>query len=313
MKNMISYNLYSSNRRKSKWKNSNNWRTLYESIIPNEVITTLNDWKENVGTDKYLIIGGIALSYYIKPRYTEDLDLIFLSYDDIPDSVYKFRRNRNHSFEHIRTGVEVELLTPEHINKGVEFFEVIFQNSIISDGIKIASPESLIALKLKRFNNRDKSDIIELVKYCKENNIDINLEKYNLERIELDNYDSIDYDDRISENLYMLDNVKNLSRLDNIKYKLGDCEVYITNEKFGEPRLHFTKNIENLVKRFGDFQFSISLSEPFHNGDLRIIESSTEYKNMDMFQSEKKMITNFIKSNIDNLKDDWNKLNKRKI
>jgi hypothetical protein len=159
-------------RKKSKWKN-NGFRSLFESIIPNEVILALKDGKEN-----YIIIGGIiALSYYIKPRYTEDIDLAFLSYDDIPSNVFKFRRNREHSFEHIKTGVEIELLTPEHLNRSYSFFETIFKNSKKSDGIKIASPESLIALKLRRFNNTDQNDIVELHKYCLENSLEIDLKK----------------------------------------------------------------------------------------------------------------------------------------
>lgn len=165
------------NRRKSKWKN-NGFRSLYESIIPNEVIMALRDWKDNNTDQNYVLIGGLALSYYLKPRYTEDVDLIFISPSEIPKSVYKFRRNMPHSFEHIRTGVEVELLTPDYMDRPDSFFDIIFNNSIISDGIKVASPESLIALKLRRFNNKDINDISELYKYMNENNMSINLDKY---------------------------------------------------------------------------------------------------------------------------------------
>ena len=104
-KNILSYKDFSiyENRRKSKWKNDG-FRSIYESVIPKEVLVALDDWKNSNNKD-CVLIGGLALSYYIRPRYTEDIDLIFLTEDDIPETVYKFRRNRKHSFEHIKTGV----------------------------------------------------------------------------------------------------------------------------------------------------------------------------------------------------------------
>ena len=135
IKDILSYKDFSlfSNRKKSKWKNDG-IRSIYESIIPKDVIVALDDWKSS-NTSNCVLIGGIALSYYIKPRYTEDINLIFLTDEDIPLSVYKFRRNRKHSYEHIKTGVEVELITPEYINKDNSLFKNVFETSIESDGI----------------------------------------------------------------------------------------------------------------------------------------------------------------------------------
>jgi len=303
-------------RKKSKWKN-NGFRSLFESIIPNEVILALKDWKENYNSKNYIIIGGIALSYYIKPRYTEDIDLAFLSYDDIPSNVFKFRRNRDHSFEHIKTGVEIELLTPKHLDRGYNFFETIFENSKESDGIKIASPESLIALKLRRFSNTDQNDITELYKYCVENNLEIDLEKYELSNIEYDNYNQLisNIDDVINENLYMLNNKLNIKSKLHKKYKLIDYEIYIINENFGEPRFHVIRNINNRIKRFTDFQFSISLTKPFNeSGKIRILDSSTEYSSLDNFPNLESDIKDWLSTNLINIKKDWNFLNNnRKI
>jgi predicted nucleotidyltransferase len=302
-------------RRKSKWKN-NGFRSLFESIIPNEVILALKDWKDHCDSKNYVIIGGIALSYYIKPRYTEDIDLVFLSYDHIPNNVFKFRRNREHSFEHIKTGVEVELLTPKHLDRNDRFFEVIFQNSKESDGIKIASPESLIALKLRRFNNTDRNDIKELYKYCIENNIQIELEKYELSELELKNYSDLilTIDDSINENFYMLNNKLKINSKYYKKYNLNDYEIYIMNEKFGEPRFHVIKNINNKIKKFNDFQFSISITKPFNeSGKIRVLDSSTEYNSLDNFPNLESEISNWILNNSEIIKEDWNFLNSRKI
>lgn len=302
------------NRSKSKWKNNNNFRSLFESIIPFEVVSTLNDWKNNYNDDNYVLIGGYALKYYLKPRYTEDIDLIFLSFDEIPEKVNKFRRNRSHSFEHIKYGVEIELLTPEYINVDKTVFEEIFKNSKMSDGINIASPESLIALKLYRFNESDKNDIINLYKYCVENQIEIDLTPYGISDDRLEEFEKLvsNLNENISENLYMLNNKLNLKGKYK-KYNFKDCEVYVMQEKWGEPRFHLTKNILKNVKKFTDFQFAISLTKPFENNKLRVLDSSTGYNNLDNFKDLENEFKVWLNKNLNNLKKDWNLLNERKI
>lgn len=314
---IYSFNKFSiKNRKKSKWKN-NGFRSLFESIIPNEVILALNDWKDNYNynDNNYILIGGIALSYYLKPRYTEDIDLAFLSYEEIPNNVFKFRKNRRHSFEHIKTGVEIELLTPQHLDRSDNFFKTIFDNYIVSDGIKVASPESLIALKLRRFGEIDRSDIKELYKYLIENNIEINLDKYDLSNDELNNFNKITsgVDDIINENLYMLDNKINIKYKKYKKYNLGDFDAYIILEEFGEPRFHIIKNINNKIKRFNDFQFSISLTEPLNESGIKVLDSSTGYNSLSNINNLEDKIKEWLTSNLKNLRNDWNSLNDRKI
>jgi hypothetical protein len=315
---MLSYKDFSlyQNRRKSKWKNDG-FRSIYESVIPKEVLVALDDWKNSNNKD-CVLIGGLALSYYIRPRYTEDIDLIFLTEDDIPETVYKFRRNRKHSFEHIKTGVEVEVITPLHINKKQSLFENIFETSIESDGIKVASPLGLIALKLFRskVNDRDKLDIIELLKYCYENKIDTDISIFDLtdEEIQIFNdiNNGIDFES-ISENMYILEynsyfnkNVKTI-KIENDKY-----DIYVFEEKYGEPRFHFGRKIEK-NRKYNDFQFSISLTRPIENGHIRVLESSTGYKSFNGFENDRDYLSKWIDENLDTLKSSWNKINDRKI
>ena len=302
------------NRRKSKWLNDG-FRSLYESVIPSEVLTTLNDWKLNYNGDNYVLIGGLCMSYYLKPRYTEDVDLIFISESEVPKNVYKFRKNRPHSFEHIKTGVEVEIITPNHIDSNSDFFKVIFDNSIISDGIRIASPESLIALKLGRFNDTDQLDIKNLYRYCMQNNISINLEKYNLSEKDMVKFNSLDIDDSHYENHQMLE-VKNYFNKPYENIKIGEYEIYIFENNYGEPKFYFSKNLKSKIKRFTDFKFGISLSKTFENDKLRVVESSTDYKSFNSFRKEESILIDFLNSdnNLNRLVNIWNKLNpKRKI
>lgn len=309
MVNIINYNEFS-NRRKSKWLN-NGYRSLLESIIPNEVIQALRDWRDNCSKDNYVMIGGLALSYYNRPRYTEDVDLIFLSDVEIPNSVYKFRRNRKHGFEHIKTGVEVETLSPSVINKSEEFFKCVFEDSIESDGVKIASPVSLIALKLSRFNDSDKSDIIFLHKYCIENGIKIELDKYKLSDLELRKYEDLDKTLDITENKSMLD-IHNL--LNNNQYRMNylNYDIIVFESKYGEPRFYFSNDIKKKINKLDDFKFAISLSKTFDDDNkIRLVESSNSYNSfVKYFKKQESDILNFLtKENINFLKEKWNELN----
>ena len=91
-------------------------RSLLESVLANEVVDALSDWKNNTDTSKYVLIGGLALSYWVKPRTTSDVDILFLSKADIPMYVDGFKRTRPGAFIHLKTHVEIEVLSPETIN-----------------------------------------------------------------------------------------------------------------------------------------------------------------------------------------------------
>jgi len=74
---------------KMSWKNDG-FRSLYESAIYPEVTQALEDWKSNYEKLNYVLVGGLALSFYLKPRPTQDI--VFLSYDDIPNRVEGFKK-----------------------------------------------------------------------------------------------------------------------------------------------------------------------------------------------------------------------------
>ena len=97
------------------------------------------------------------------------------------------------------------------------------------------------------------------------------------------------------------------------KIELNEYEIYLFEEKYGEPRFHFgKKHIGN--RKYKDFQFSISLTKTFDNlGKTRVIESSTGYKSFNGFDSDEQFLKNWLKVNINKLRVHWNSLNKRKI
>ena len=298
---------------KFKWLNDG-FRSLNESIIYPEVAQTLLDWKKNSNTiETSVLIGGLALSYYLKPRATEDIDLIFLTKDSIPNNVIGFTRPREHAFRHIKTHVEVEVLDPDFLNTNKELFELVFEESVLSDGIRVASPRSLIALKLNRFSPTDRSDIINLIKYCKSNEISLDLEKYNLSEESLNNFKQcLDESDNYSQNMHMLECY---SLLNDGKYKVNEIDndtgydIFITNEKYYDvPSFYFGKNIGKRIMKFDDFSYLIKIPKDI-NEELEVIYSSTDYKSFVGRKKDELILKEWLKVNINKLNEKWNLLN----
>lgn len=136
-------------------------RTLMESIMIPEIAHSLEAIRD-AGANGVLI-GGAALSHWVKPRMTQDLDLLFLSDQDIPEEIHGFKKTRGHSFQNMKTHVEVEVLSPEFLRIDPELVKAVIQTAITSDGIKVASPSGLVALKLYRFSFQDQADIVALL------------------------------------------------------------------------------------------------------------------------------------------------------
>jgi hypothetical protein len=138
-------------------------RTLMESILFPEVAAALEQLRENGWPPAGVLIGGIALSFHVKPRMTQDIDLLFLTPDAIPVAMEGFRRYRSNAFEHMQTGVEVEVVSPATINVDAKLVRAVFETAIVTDGIRVASASGLVALKLHRLHAIDEADIIQLI------------------------------------------------------------------------------------------------------------------------------------------------------
>ena len=155
-----------------------------------EVDAAFNDWIKNTTNYNQVLIGGMALLTHSinRDRTTQDVDFLFLSREDIPGEVYGFKRHRNNAYQHSKTHVEIETLTSDTINVLPEIVELVFKNSYIKDGYRIASPSSIVALKLGRFTDIDEKDIISLI-----DNYDINIDEFKpyLSEIALENWNYI--------------------------------------------------------------------------------------------------------------------------
>ncbi len=138
-------------------------RTLMESILYPEVVAALEQLRRNGWPPTGVLIGGIPLSFHVKPRATQDIDLLFLTPEAIPAAMEGFRRLRSNAFEHLQTGVEVEVVSPATINIGMGLARAVFETAVMTNGIRVASPSGLVALKLQRLHAIDEADIVQLI------------------------------------------------------------------------------------------------------------------------------------------------------
>jgi hypothetical protein len=142
-------------------------RTLFESVMMPEIVTALRDWSQARAGG--VLIGALALSYYARPRMTQDIDFLFLHDGDVPVSVPEFTRTGDRAFEHEGTKVKIDVITRKFAHVPPEIIQQVIDTAVESDGIKIASASGLVALKLHRLSMQDKADIIALIKTGKVN------------------------------------------------------------------------------------------------------------------------------------------------
>jgi hypothetical protein len=136
-------------------------RSLIESVAVPEVAQALKDWIAGGGHG--VLIGGCAASYYAKPRMSMDVDVLFLHKGAVPDQVEGFKRTRQGAFQHNATHVEVEVITPEMVNLDPALVQMVFDTSEQHDGIRVASPTGIVALKLNRLKRHDIGDIVDMI------------------------------------------------------------------------------------------------------------------------------------------------------
>lgn len=135
------------------------------ALVP-EVGQALKKWIASGGGG--VLIGGLAMSFYAKPRNTEAVDLLFLTQAAIPESVAGFKRTRLGAFQENKEHVEIETVVPSAINITQALAEKVLTTARTVDGIKVASAEGLVALKLYASDNprrklRDLGDVERIV------------------------------------------------------------------------------------------------------------------------------------------------------
>jgi hypothetical protein len=137
---------------------------LENAILVPEVDLAFKEWiAQTRDSSSWMLIGGIVVGYYSRPRTTTDVDVLFGSDEAIPNHVTGFKRTRTHAFTHNKTHVEIEVLSPVSINIPVSLYNEVLASSVINNGVRIPTPSGLVALKIQRGSLQDLADIEAIV------------------------------------------------------------------------------------------------------------------------------------------------------
>lgn len=154
-------------------------RSLFESIAIPEVEQALRDWIRS--SKSGVLIGGAAMGYHGRPRATFDIDLLFFHPSDIPSEVEGFTKHRDY-FQHNATEVIVDLIIPAYTLAAldVELTKKVIDTAIFTDGMRVATPSAIVALKLQRLKRNDIGDIVQMIETGKVDLSDFPLSEKNL-------------------------------------------------------------------------------------------------------------------------------------
>jgi len=131
------------------------------------VISKLNELKKEGYIKDYAIFGGYAITYYLEPIYTYDLDIIIIvsSQNDF-HKLYEYFRKQGYKIENVYIYID-DMPVQFYPGFGNDLFEesVRCAREITVKGLssKVVSREHLIALLLKSYRPKDKIRIVELL------------------------------------------------------------------------------------------------------------------------------------------------------
>lgn len=142
-------------------------RNLIESLsgYP-EVLSAIRDFSRMPWKSNPILVGGMAIAYWARGRTTYDADFMFLSEYQLSkarlliSASSKFKVLQDHYIEHKLSGVTLDLLTPEFIKLPVEYLNYIYRTTQVDSGVRIASIEGLILMKLS--SNRGHKDLADI-------------------------------------------------------------------------------------------------------------------------------------------------------
>lgn len=158
---------------------------LHEAVRAADEVRSLTEGSSNVlrvalsdlasclkGSIKWALMGGLAVGFRARPRGTQDIDVYLIGESDIDQIVAltrgKFKRHRPHALQHLSSGVEVELLTPEFLGHDPSLVSKVISTATVEDlggvEVPVVSRGGLVAAKLNRLSRQDAADIEAIVK-----------------------------------------------------------------------------------------------------------------------------------------------------
>jgi hypothetical protein len=152
--------------------------------------------KEKLITD-YALIGGLALSAWINPRTTKDVDLVVVVSKNLTwQDVAALIETRLHKKVILQKGskrttiqeklsfmmgdIEVDLISTKGFGLAAEAIENAVSAEVFDRSVKVVSPEYLILLKLLPLSSQDEIDISALMKKADLKRLETLAEKHSL-------------------------------------------------------------------------------------------------------------------------------------
>lgn len=167
--------------------------SIIEAFI--KTISFFDELKNEGIIEDYAVIGGLALSAWVRPRTTRDVDLIVMVSKNITwadlISIIKTRLRKRLSVHKAtpRMPIQEKLsFTSGQIQvdiigtRGFDLAADAIKNAVVAEvfgkDIKVATPEYLILLKLLPFGSQDIIDIKALAKKADTHKLKVLAEKY---------------------------------------------------------------------------------------------------------------------------------------
>lgn len=146
-------------------------RGLFKSSGNSALSTTLKDLAGCIKSRSWALCGGLAVGYHSRPRGTDDIDILVPSDHEclaiVGDCSKLFSRVSDHVMSHRKTGVGIDMVTPEWVNVPSEVVLQVLSDveTAIIDGVRIpiVSKTGMVALKLYRATYQDLADIQSLM------------------------------------------------------------------------------------------------------------------------------------------------------
>ena len=138
-----------------------------QAVVSPQVAEALRTWvaaTDHIG----VLIGDIALAFYVRPRFTDVVEMLYLEKDLVAASVTGFLRRSATELIQKRTATAVHTIFPgESLHSPL--VTKVLDSSMTIDGLKVASLHGMISLKLhvasidRRGGRQECQDIINMI------------------------------------------------------------------------------------------------------------------------------------------------------
>ena len=132
------------------------------------------DLSKGMGTVPWAVAGGLAVGVHARPRGTEDFDIVLTGEADLSVarqtllSSGNFKNVSAHILSHSKTGITIDLVTPEWVKVNPQIMLVAIESASFENiggvSVPVVSRDALVALKLSRASLQDQADVEAVVK-----------------------------------------------------------------------------------------------------------------------------------------------------